>query len=310
VSNMAPALSVPGMGTFAGFVNPAGQAGKAPWLCSDIQDTLVPPITYESARVEAHGQTIPMDDVGGDLVDLVADGENVIAYVADVSGHGLRAGVLMGMTKTAVRYGLMLGQPLAKLLDDINSVLPAVKQPNMFATLAALRFDCSNEVEYISAGHVPLLHYRKRNADVVRYSMSQFPLGLFARTGYASMRIPYEAGDIFALVTDGVVEIGEDQDADFGFERLAQILRDHSQRPLSDIVEAVQAEVNRHGAQQDDQTVLLVRAAGESDPMDHGIVPNWHLVPNWSDTRADGLQVCEARWQKVLDELAAHLASE
>lgn len=310
MSSMAPAFSIPGIETFASFGNPPVQPRKAPWLCTDIQDTLVPPITYQSARVEAHGQSIPMDDVGGDLVDLVADEENVIAYVADVSGHGLRAGVLMGMTKTAVRYGLMLGQPLAKLLDDINSVLPAVKQPNMFATLAALRFDCSNEVEYISAGHVPLLHYRKRNADVVRYSMSQFPLGLFARTGYASMRIPCEAGDIFALVTDGVVEIGEDQDADFGFERLAQILRDHPQRPLSDIVEAVQAEVNRYGAPQDDQTVLLVRAVGDGDRIDQGIVPDWHAVPDWSDTRTDGLQVCEARWQKVLDELAAHLASE
>ena len=55
---------------------------------------------------------IPKDDVGGDLADLVEDGRDVTAYVADVSGHGLRAGVLMGMIKTAVRYGLLLGQPL------------------------------------------------------------------------------------------------------------------------------------------------------------------------------------------------------
>ncbi len=228
-------------------------------LSSDIQRTLVPPITYDGARVEAHGQSIPKDDVGGDLVDLVANGRDVIAYVADVSGHCLRAGVLMGMIKTAVRYGLLLGQPLAKLLDDINFVLPGIKEPNMFATLAALRFDSSNEVEYISAGHIPLLHYRQRNGDVIRYSMSQFPLGLFTNAGYVSRRLRYEAGDIFALVTDGVVELGEDQDADLGIERLAQMLCDVPACPLSDIAAAVHADVKRHGAQQDDQMAETAR---------------------------------------------------
>jgi len=273
-------------------------------MSTEIQSTLVPPIAYQGACVEAHGQTIPKDDLGGDLVDLVADGREVIAYVADVSGHGLRAGVLMGMTKTAVRYGLRLGQPLAKVLDDINFVLPAVKQPNMFATLAALRFDGSGEVEYISAGHVPLLHYRRRHRDAVRHCMSQFPLGLFAGAGYESRRIRYEAGDIFALVTDGIVEAGEDQDADFGLERLAQILCDSPQRPLADIVEAVQAEIQRYGTPQDDQTVLLVRAVAENS------ASGPDRLSNGLDGGADGPRVREARWRKLLDDLAAELARE
>jgi sigma-B regulation protein RsbU (phosphoserine phosphatase) len=240
----------------------------------------------------------------GDLVDLVADGRDVIAYVADVSGHGLRAGVLMAMIKTAVRYGLLLGQPLAKLLDDINFVLPAVKEANMFATLAALRFDGSNEVEYISAGHVPLLNYRQRNGDVVRYSMSQFPLGLFAGASYVSRPFRYEAGDIFALVTDGVVEVGQDHDADCGFERLAQILRDLSERSLSNIAATVHAEVKLRGKQEDDQTVLLVRAAAEHD------ASHQDVAPNQPDERADGSEALEARWRRLLDDLAAELARD
>ena len=61
----------------------------------------------------------------------------MIAYVSDVSGHGLRAGVLMGMIKTAMRYGLLLGRPLSNLVSDLNRLLPQVKEPKMFATLAA-----------------------------------------------------------------------------------------------------------------------------------------------------------------------------
>jgi len=246
---------------FTGLCGAPVKAGKELGLALTIQNILVPAVAYEDKHVEVYGQTIPKEDLGGDLVDLVAAGRDIIAYVADVSGHGLSAAVLMGMVKTAVRYGLDLGQALPVLLDGLNRVLPAVKEPNMYATLAGLRFDGSNEVEYITAGHVPLLHYRRRQRDIVRCrSTAQFPLGLFEDAGYMSRRVRYEAGDVFALVTDGVVEATDEHEAQFGFERLEQILCDSAERPLSEIFEAALAAVTRHGIQQDDQTLLLVRA--------------------------------------------------
>ncbi len=117
-----------------------------------------------------------------------------------------------------------------------------------------------------------------------------------------SRRIRYEAGDIFALVTDGVVEAGEDQDADLGFKRLAQILRDFPERPLPEITAAVHAEVNRRGIQQDDQTVLLVRAAAENGAGDRNV------APDQPHEGADGAEALEARWRKLLDDLASELA--
>jgi serine phosphatase RsbU (regulator of sigma subunit) len=310
MNNFSQAFSFPKASVLASVGN--SQLCPAPSLGSDLQNTLVPPLTYQGAHVEAHGQSLPKDDVGGDLVDLLAEGRDVIAYVADVSGHGLRAGVLMGMIKTAVRYGLLLRQPMAKLLQDINRVLPAIKEPHMFATLAALRFDGSNvrgnlarnEVEYISAGHVPLLHYRRRNRDVVRYCTAQFPLGLVAEAGYTSRRIRYDAGDIFALVTDGVVEVGEDFDAGLGFERLAQILRQLSERRLSDIVGAIFTDLKRHGIRQDDQTILLVRAFEEHDAHQQDSAPNQHTESG------DSPEPLEVRWRKLLDDLAAELACD
>jgi sigma-B regulation protein RsbU (phosphoserine phosphatase) len=228
-------------------------------LARAIQNTLVPSITYEDKHVEVYGQTIPREDLGGDLVDLVTAGRDIIAYVADVSGHGLRAAVLMGMVKAAVRYGLHVGKELPVLLDDLNHVLPAVKESNMYATIAGLRFDGSDEVEYTTAGHVPLLQYRRRQSDIIRCSIAQFPLGLFEDAGYVSGRVRYEAGDVFVLVTDGVVEAADRQGAQFGFERLESILHDLEGRPLSEIFEAALGAVTRHGTQQDDQTLLLVR---------------------------------------------------
>ena len=253
-------MPIPSLNVFAGFCDAPVKARKNRGLARTIQNTLVPSVTYAGGYVEAFGQTIPQEEIGGDLVDLVAAGNDVIAYVADVSGHGLPAGVLMGMIKTAVRYGLHLGQALPGLLDSLNRVLPGVKEPNMYATLAGLRFDGSNEAEYITAGHVPLLQYRRRQRNIVRCSMPQFPLGLFEGFSYVSRRVRYEAGDVFALVTDGVVEAADGQEAEFGLERLEQILCDLAGRPLSEIFEAALAAVTQHGKQHDDQTLLLVRA--------------------------------------------------
>ena len=302
MNNLSAAISIPEIGVLAGLCSAGYEPWRAPSSGFDIQNTLVPRITYSGTRLEAYGQSIPKEDVGGDLADLVTDGGDVIAYVADVSGHGLRAGVLMGMIKTAVRYGLLLGRPMAKILDDLNLVLPSVKTPNMFATLAALRFDRPNEVEYISAGHLPLLHYRRRSGDVGRHAVPQFPLGLFAAAGYVPQRIRYEAGDLFALVTDGVVETGEERDAAYGFERLSQIVSDLADRPLPEVAEAVNAEVTRHGAHEDDRTVLLIRAVLENGSSDPDASPGQQQAD-----RLDAPEALEARWRKLLDELTAEL---
>jgi len=264
---------------------------------SAMQRTLVPALTYRGRAVEIHGQSIPKDEVGGDLVDLVADENSVVAYVADVSGHGLRAGVLMGMIKTAMRYGLMLRQPLSRLLEDLNRLLPEVKDANMFATLAALRFDGSHEVEYVSAGHVPLLHWKKQTGEVVRYEAPQVPLGLIRDVAFTATRIGFEPGDLFVLVSDGVVEGAEELDARAGLGRVANLVSNIGQEELKAVSLAIRGEVQRMGQQHDDQTVLLVRAVERADT---------NSLPRHAIGSAFP-ELLQAGWRKLLDGLAAEV---
>jgi serine phosphatase RsbU (regulator of sigma subunit) len=229
-------------------------------LAHRLQKTLVPTFSYRGPALEAYGRTIPSAEVGGDLVDLVADPQQgVFAYLADVSGHGIPAGVLMGMVKSSVRQALLARFSMPALLDSVNAVLPSVKEADMFVTFAALRFDTSDIAEFTLAGHPPMLHFSHSAQTVSRRAMIQYPLGLMPAGGYLSEHVQFEPGDIFALVTDGLIETLNQKDDEFGLQRLEHLLLQNATRPLHEIFDALIAAVATFGPQKDDRTVLLVR---------------------------------------------------
>src|SRR5262249_37911959 len=165
-------------------------------LAHGIQATLVPTLSYRVGRFEAYGKSIPSTEMGGDLIDAVESDGTLLAYVADISGHGLAAGQLMGMLKTAIRVSLQFRQEPGAAMEIPDRVLPAVKEAHMYATLALLYFDGSSEVEYSLAGHPPILHYRAVTGGIARLAMEQFPLGLIPGglipgSRYTSQRVTY-----------------------------------------------------------------------------------------------------------------------
>ena len=229
------------------------------FLAHAIQATLVPTISFQNTTFEVYGKSIPSAQMGGDLIDLIESGGSLLVYVADVSGHGLAAGQLMGMLKTAMRVSLQFQQHPVALLEVADRVLPAVKEPDMYATLALLHFDGSAHAEYALAGHVPILHYRDRSRDTARLSMQQFPLGLIPGGCYASQRVTYSSRDLFLMLTDGISEVPNESDEEFGLTRLEQLLTQYAAQPLPHIWKLILEQVRQHGVQQDDQTLLLVR---------------------------------------------------
>lgn len=228
-------------------------------LAHEIQATLVPTLSLHVDRFEIYGKSVPSTEMGGDLIDAVERDGTLLAYVADISGHGLGAGQLMGMLKTAIRVSLQFGQEPVAVLESADRVLPEVKEPNMYATLALLYFDGSSEVEYSLAGHPPILHYRATTGEIARLAMEQFPLGLIPGGRYSSHRVSYSPSDLFLMLTDGVSEVRNANDEEFGLDRLELLLRNNAGQPLTQLWELIMSEVKRHGVQQDDQTLLLLR---------------------------------------------------
>jgi phosphoserine phosphatase RsbU/P len=228
-------------------------------LAHGIQATLVPTLSFQVDRFEVYGKSIPSAEMGGDLIDSVERDGTLLAYLADISGHGLAAGQLMGMLKTAIRVALQFRQQPVAVMESADRVLPAVKESNMYATLALLYFDGSSEVEYSLAGHPPILHYREPTRDIARLAMEQLPLGLIPGGRYSSRRVSYSPRDVFLMLTDGISEVPDANDEEFGLNHLEQLLRQNAAEPLPELWELIMGEVQRHGEQQDDQTLLLLR---------------------------------------------------
>ncbi|HSY03411.1 MAG TPA: SpoIIE family protein phosphatase [Acidobacteriaceae bacterium] len=232
-----------------------------------IQRTLVPPISASFSGYDLNGLSLPSEKVGGDLVDVVLlPNRSVLAYVADVSGHGLQAGILMGMVKTAVRTILLESSDdparlLANLCDRLNRALPTVKESHMYATLSAICLAPDGRIEYTLAGHPSILYYQASSRTVEALGSNQLPVGLLPVDAYISHSLQIEQGDLLAIVTDGILEAANAQEEEFGSDRIAALLLQMAGQDLGSMRDRIVSAAQAFGKQADDQTILLIRRA-------------------------------------------------
>jgi serine phosphatase RsbU (regulator of sigma subunit) len=231
-------------------------------LAEKVQQTLAPPLSSSRAGYEVHGKSAPSSQMGGDLLDAVYDGESMACYVSDVAGHGIQAGVFMGMVKSAARTALLRSGSLEALLADLNRVLFEVKAGSAtYVTFVCVRCRDGGKVEYSLAGNGPILHYHAGSKTMSQLAMEQFPLGLFAHATFQSCLAIVEPGDILALLTDGLPEVEDANGEQFGLERIGELVTRHASGPLADLTEKLFAAARQYGPRTDDETVVLVRAA-------------------------------------------------
>ena len=90
--------------------------------------------------------------------------------------------------------------------------------------------------------------------------MEQLPLGLIPGASHASKRVIYSPRDLFLMVTDGITEVANARDEEFGLTRLQELLTQHATRALPEIWALTHARrCRQYGLQQDDQSLLLLR---------------------------------------------------
>jgi serine phosphatase RsbU (regulator of sigma subunit) len=231
-------------------------------LASEIHRALVPLINLRIGEFEIYGRSLASGEVGGDLVDafIRPEGGGWIAYVADVSGHGVSSGVLMAMLKSAVRISLRQNPEAGKMLDEVNSVFYSLKAPNSFATAAAISFTEQTGMEVVVAGHLPILH--SDGKTVRELDTPGLPVGILPESNFRAITLDLKTGETLAIVTDGLTEIFNKTGEEFGDGYIRKILLTEYSSPLEQIGNRVLAAANAWGARSDDQSLLLVRRTG------------------------------------------------
>lgn len=241
-------------------------------LAAEIQQGILPSDMPSVGCFETVGWSRPSRQVGGDYYgSLQFAGSRRGMVVADVTGKGMPAALLVSTLDSALRLLIDDARPggksapveaSAELVERLNKHIVESSAPNRFITLILVEVDPGNRsVRYVNAGHNPGLLVR-RSGEVTPLGASGLPLGLLPNATYRVDAVEMQPGDLVCLYSDGITECESTADEEYGQERLETFLRERRDRPLSEIVQAIDEEVSRFGAglpQGDDQTVVLIR---------------------------------------------------
>jgi len=227
-------------------------------LARELHQALVPEIHQTIDGFEIYGASVASGEVGGDLVDLVTQGGDWTAYVADVSGHGVAPGVLMAMFKASVRSRILAGCEGTSLLAGVHQTLYPLKTSNMFVTAGFLQ-ECGGRLTLSLAGHPALLHLQRTTGEICEYESTDLPMGILLEQTFSSRAIECEPGDILLLLTDGITEAAKPSGEELGIDPVKSGLRQWADLPLPELFRNLREQSLAFGKQMDDQTMLLVR---------------------------------------------------
>lgn len=230
-------------------------------LAAQIQAGLLPcrEFRHDGWQVSYHYEAASM--VSGDYCDFVtADDGSLYFMLGDVAGKGVAASLLMSQLQAMFRVLVPLGLPLNQLVERASRFFCESTLPTHYATLVVGRADASGEVEICNAGHLPPLLLRAGRATPVE--ATGLPVGIFCSEQFTSEKLRTEPGDTLFLFTDGLSESRDPAAAEYGAERLQELLcRSHS-LPPAELIAACLRDLRDFcvGApRHDDLTVLALR---------------------------------------------------
>ena len=214
----------------------------------------------------------PAGVVSGDFFHIMKiSAHSVGIFICDVMGHGVRSAFVTAMLRALVEELRTLGDNPGALLTRVNAELKSILRPldsTMFATAFYLVADVAGGViRYSKAGHPNPLILQRRTGEVkslVCPKTAQGPaLGMFDDIHYGSCEAPLEAENLILLFTDGLYEVFDANEIEFGLERLAPALEKRCGQSLDIMVEGLVADVRHYAADaefEDDVCLVAVEA--------------------------------------------------
>ncbi len=237
-------------------------------IASEIQKSMLPksfPPYPERDDVEIYGSQEPAKEVGGDLFDFYIRDEKLFFCIGDVSGKGVPASLVMAVTRSLFRtLSAHLSSP-ERIVAQMNDSMAQTNDTNMFVTMFLGVLDLpTGRLRYCNAGHCsPLLiappAEEKQPTPIP--CLPNLPLGILPGYKYVSEELLVRPRSTVFLYTDGLTEAENAMHAQFGEERMKQVLQQmDTNSPLAIVTSMTEAVRSFVGSfrQSDDLTMLAV----------------------------------------------------
>lgn len=195
------------------------------YLAKEIQEQFLPKSFPDKQNWEFYGITKPSKMVGGDYFDFIELNErDIFIIVADVSGKGIGASLLMANLQAAIHSFSLLNMPIDELLRYINRLLYQNTAPDKFITFFIGKLNCEDSsFSYINAGHNPPIFLSQN--EFTELDKGCLPLGIQQEIPEIEIGEKYfKSGDTLAIFTDGIVEALNPQMQEFGKNQLIENL--------------------------------------------------------------------------------------
>jgi len=236
-------------------------------LARTIQSRLLPGSIPEVEGLQLSACNITSAQVSGDYYDLIERHDGTLAIViSDVSGKGVPASLLASSLQASLRAHCdTCGDP-ALIIERVNRYLHASTSPEHFATLFLGIYDpTSRFLRYCSGGHDPAL-LRHSDGRIEELSAGGLPIGAFDFSEYEEGSAHLAPGDTLFLYTDGLTEMADDTDEQFGIDRIKQVLSEHwdltSEMLIQQMKDQLEIFSGRSDAD-DDITLIAAKVSGD-----------------------------------------------
>ncbi|HET6406802.1 MAG TPA: GAF domain-containing SpoIIE family protein phosphatase [Chthoniobacteraceae bacterium] len=237
-------------------------------IAREIQSILLPSSPPKVEGYELSGINIPAKQVSGDYYDYIqVDEHRMGVAIADVSGKGVPASLIMAMCRSVIRSEAIGRLSAAEVLCRVNQQLyPDIKE-DMFISMAYLILDTqTNSVTLARAGHDAPLWYRAADKSVEKLTPKGMALGIDSGEVFngvcADFSFELAPNDCLLLYTDGATEALDDEGLEFGIPRLVQGLQASSVQGAASIIKRLTGDVKSfvgNYPQHDDITLIAIR---------------------------------------------------
>jgi putative ABC transport system permease protein len=241
-------------------------------LASEVQRRLLPDAPPRADGVEFAAASVPARRIGGDYYDFVElRGHGIGIALADVSGKGVAAALIMSVVQASLRLISSEGDvPPSRLVARMNECIYRSTPASKYATFFYAQLDEPRRLRYVNAGHnAPyLLRAASRSTagaappEIEELSTGGTVVGLFPEMEYEEATVELRSGDVLLAFTDGVPEAHDPEGEEFGEERLRQLLRRTAHLPANEIGARLSDEMKNwigDAEQYDDLTFIVMK---------------------------------------------------